>query len=182
MKSKISLMLVLLFLLACHTGSELPIISQPQRVASFDEYGWIDFVAYGNRLIIKAGDRPIIVDFGQSVIDTQDYRNGDKRKQVYYLLCQMEIPAGESHMVYAVCGGNGGNLPKGSIVLPGPRVDSHSACEIAAMVELIKQNYRQASEMQNEAQMMLVKSICSYMRAVVIENMNRQLKQCFALL
>ena len=95
---------------------------------------WLRHVDFGAALCIQASAKKALrVDIGTNLVAAGDARRGDVESfQVYYSLSQVEVPAGNRQVVWAVCGGDGYPLPHGTRMFPGTRLRKEQVEKIAA--------------------------------------------------
>jgi hypothetical protein len=142
--------------------------------------GFLSFVQYALPLAIHNADSiALAIDYGQSLVDSNSYKNGKNGYQIYYLLCQDTIPPNTSKIIYGVCGGSGSSLSPGTLVIPCFRTSERTSEEIGTIIRLIELNYNQAKINNDSDKMEIVKTLCVHLRNAIINSVNNELRQAF---
>lgn len=84
--------------------------------------------------------KSIKVDIGTNLIAHPGLADASAvtEHQVYYSLRQIEVPAGQKQIVWAVCGGGGDWLWNGTRVVPGHRLPAGNSKRLAAQVNVLE--------------------------------------------
>ncbi|MRG96368.1 hypothetical protein [Polyangium spumosum] len=97
---------------------------------------WLTRILFHGAFCVHAPrNAPLRIDYGTTLVGYEDQQNGKlSEHQAYYSLSRIDVPPGQRHVIWAVCGGAGQSLPNGTRVVPTVRMDAARVGRVALLV------------------------------------------------